>query len=252
MQEMNNDQSDILDKKYCKWCDRWLFFNKFSLDRKTKDKLFHKCKECHNKYKKEKMTPEKQRKYILSKKNITLKQYNYMLAEQNGVCAICKQPETQINPKTKMIRPLSIDHNHDTGNVRSLLCSKCNVALGLMEEDPERIKSLLAYAEWCQAKESNVKIVQLPLSNNNGTNNRITLTDRWKGEEPLNDFSKPVDTYIPVKQVAKEISVNKEFILQEIRAGNLEAYMLGGGYKILRSTLNAYIEARKFQPVNSK
>jgi excisionase family DNA binding protein len=67
--------------------------------------------------------------------------------------------------------------------------------------------------------------------------------------ETLNDIKEDVDTYIPVRQVAKEMSVNKAYIFQEIKEGHLRAYDLGG-YKIKRSELVAYIEARKVLPVS--
>lgn len=50
-----------------------------------------------------------------------------MLKKQDGKCAICNK-----EPTDKM---LNIDHNHSTGQVRALLCSYCNRALGLMEEN---------------------------------------------------------------------------------------------------------------------
>ena len=61
--------------------------------------------------------------------------YAAKLAEQNGVCSICEQLETQIG-KTKLDqRPyrLAVDHCHTTGKNRGLLCSKCNTQLGAIE-----------------------------------------------------------------------------------------------------------------------
>lgn len=59
-----------------------------------------------------------------------------MLAAQDGVCAICKQtPEGQWN----------IDHCHDTGAVRGLLCSPCNIGIGQLGDDPERVRAALEY-----------------------------------------------------------------------------------------------------------
>lgn len=86
-----------------------------------------------------------------------------MLAEQHGVCAICKMPEHKINHMTGKIDPLSVDHDHKTGDVRALLCNECNRALGNMREDPERIRALLRYAEWCQTREPNIRIIQLSM-----------------------------------------------------------------------------------------
>jgi hypothetical protein len=63
--------------------------------------------------------------------------YDRLLEEQDGCCAICKRPEYKIR--------LSVDHNHDTGKIRGLLCHKCNTSLGLMEENEEAIKGMLEY-----------------------------------------------------------------------------------------------------------
>lgn len=62
-----------------------------------------------------------------------------MVTAQGGVCAICEQPE----PKKR----LAVDHDHTTGAVRALLCSKCNVALGLMSDDPARLRVAAHYLE---------------------------------------------------------------------------------------------------------
>lgn len=69
---------------------------------------------------------------------ITLDDYQRMLDEQRGGCAICGAPEPEGSS-------LHVDHDHDTGEVRALLCFPCNNALGLLEEDEERVQSLLEY-----------------------------------------------------------------------------------------------------------
>ena len=75
-----------------------------------------------------------QKHYTLkSKYGITFDQYNEMLAKQNGVCAICKQPE--VSTLKQKIKLLSVDHSHSTGNVRALLCTNCNMILGKAHED---------------------------------------------------------------------------------------------------------------------
>ena len=72
---------------------------------------------------------------------ISLEQRNEMLVLQNNVCAICLQPERVKN------RSLCVDHCHKTGKIRKLLCQSCNTALGKLEEDPERLKRMIAYIE---------------------------------------------------------------------------------------------------------
>ena len=70
---------------------------------------------------------------------ITVDQYNILLESQNNVCAICKHPEDNVS------RRLSVDHDHTTGKVRSLLCSKCNAALGMVRENKETLLNMIKY-----------------------------------------------------------------------------------------------------------
>jgi len=67
------------------------------------------------------------------KYNITFKEYLEIWNKQNGVCAICGQPETR---KTKgVLSMLCVDHDHKTGKIRGLLCFRCNTVLGKVNED---------------------------------------------------------------------------------------------------------------------
>ena len=61
---------------------------------------------------------------------ISLSLYEELLQQQGGLCAICARP-----PRGK--RPLDVDHDHDSGRVRGLLCGNCNRAIGLLDENPE-------------------------------------------------------------------------------------------------------------------
>jgi hypothetical protein len=60
---------------------------------------------------------------LKSKFGITLEQYNKKFEAQKGLCAICGNPE----PTNKR---LAVDHDHETEEVRDLLCSRCNPGLG--------------------------------------------------------------------------------------------------------------------------
>ena len=60
---------------------------------------------------------------------ITSADYAKMLSAQKGVCAICGNPPTEDQPK-HWGKHLAVDHCHDTGRVRGLLCNRCNVGLG--------------------------------------------------------------------------------------------------------------------------
>lgn len=71
---------------------------------------------------------------------ITLEIYKQMLDDQGDVCAICFLECTTG-------RQLAVDHNKETKQVRSLLCSNCNNGLGRFNEDPELLKRAIDYIE---------------------------------------------------------------------------------------------------------
>jgi len=57
---------------------------------------------------------------------------------QGGLCAICNAP-----PKDR--KALAVDHCHGTGRVRGLLCDRCNMAIGLLDDNAERLAAAIAY-----------------------------------------------------------------------------------------------------------
>ncbi|MFQ3396372.1 endonuclease VII domain-containing protein [Enterobacter mori] len=80
---------------------------------------------------------------LINNYGITLKQYDSMFESQNGLCAICKKPESKTTKG--VINRLSVDHNHSTGEVRSLLCDKCNRGIGFFNEDIECLSNAISY-----------------------------------------------------------------------------------------------------------
>ena len=91
---------------------------------------------CHAHY-------AKQRKW--QSFGIDAARYQKMLHDQGGVCAVCSQPERAPDKASGKIRDLAIDHDHDTGAVRALLCSNCNRALGLFGDNPALLDAAKAY-----------------------------------------------------------------------------------------------------------
>jgi len=81
------------------------------------------------------------------KYGITESQYQTMHDQQGGVCAICGRPETQVDSRLKTKRRLAVDHNHETKQVRGLLCGNCNKGIGLAREDTGVLRSMIAYLE---------------------------------------------------------------------------------------------------------
>ena len=70
---------------------------------------------------------------------ITKADYDRLLIQQDSACAICK-----LIPKR---RRLDVDHCHDTGRVRGLLCETCNKALGQFEDNPELLRAAIQYLQ---------------------------------------------------------------------------------------------------------
>ncbi len=74
---------------------------------------------------------------------ITLSQYDSLLKEQSGVCAICKSPPS--NNGKRATGRLHVDHNHLTGKIRGLLCSNCNTAMGLLKDNVLILRASIDY-----------------------------------------------------------------------------------------------------------
>jgi hypothetical protein len=73
--------------------------------------------------------PEKSRALDLKRRfGISIAEYNEILEKQNGCCAICGIHQSKLN------KSLFVDHNHKTGKIRGLLCFKCNISLGHLED----------------------------------------------------------------------------------------------------------------------
>ena len=71
---------------------------------------------------------------------ISHEEYFRLEKEQGKVCAICGKPNTPG-------RDLAVDHSHITGVVRGLLCTRCNVILGLVKDNPEHLLEAALYLE---------------------------------------------------------------------------------------------------------
>ena len=118
--------------------------------RKDKAKLVRKAhyertKELSSKYHKEKNAkPEVKlkfkEKHLKKSYNLSLEDLEQLKISQKYRCAICNTHEDDCSRKT-----LFVDHNHTTGEVRGLLCSQCNSALGLFYDDTELLASAIKY-----------------------------------------------------------------------------------------------------------
>lgn len=126
---------------WCKTCTaRYDTSRENTVDGKEKRKGFRK------KWKMSEKGKHSARKWdIKHNYGITLEQYDNILEKQNGVCAICKCPETyKLN---EIVRRLSVDHDHETGKVRGLLCVKCNSILGMVQDSKILLSETIIYLD---------------------------------------------------------------------------------------------------------
>lgn len=119
--ENNKDRKKETNKKYRE-------------DINNKEKIYKKQSEWVKKNPKKRKSNELKSKY-----GITLEQYEEMLINQNGCCKACKKH------KSEFTRILCVDHCHETGIIRGLLCHRCNSALGMVKDKIETLKSLIDY-----------------------------------------------------------------------------------------------------------
>lgn len=83
--------------------------------------------------------PEKKRRATLRVYGLTTEAFDALARVQGGVCAVCRRPPGA--------QRLHVDHDHATGEVRGLLCGPCNRAIGLVDDDPTRLRGLADYLE---------------------------------------------------------------------------------------------------------
>jgi len=78
---------------------------------------------------------DKRRQY-----NLTQEQFESKLALQDGKCFLCGEP-----PKPGKV--LAVDHDHKTGQIRALLCNKCNLTLGYVQDNTELLSKMVQYLD---------------------------------------------------------------------------------------------------------
>lgn len=113
----------IPPRKYCKACHSWKPSSEFSIYRYSADGLAWHCRECWR---------LQSRRYDWK---LTQEEWDALVQKCDGRCTICRQPSSR----------LDVDHCHDTGRIRGLLCPTCNRGLGQFKDDPRRLLSAIPY-----------------------------------------------------------------------------------------------------------
>lgn len=122
--------------KRCSHCGIQKPVTEFNTDKRKKDGFYSCCRHCHLKVNR---ASHLQRNY-----GIDSVIYVEMHKAQNGACPICGTV-----PEKKR---LYVDHDHETGQPRALLCMNCNTALGHFRDDVELLRIAITYLEYWREK----------------------------------------------------------------------------------------------------
>ena len=131
--------------KYCKKCSTNKSTEEFYKNHRTRDGLFYQCKNCCSIQDKKQTSASPFKKQIREfnrqlvkegvREKFTIEQFSNLLETQNNKCNICA---------VEMIQPC-IDHDHSSGKVRSLLCRKCNILLGMCNDNISILENAIKY-----------------------------------------------------------------------------------------------------------
>lgn len=134
------------DKKACSGCKQHKELDQFHKDKTLSSGLASRCKSCIQEYHRARYIPNSrtdEQKALAREKNylrrygITIQEYNEMFVAQEGSCGICETHVLDLKQNH-----LFVDHNHETGEVRELLCSPCNLNL---IEDVDLLEKQIKY-----------------------------------------------------------------------------------------------------------
>jgi hypothetical protein len=160
--------------KVCSICGEWKDYSNFTRHATMRDGHMNRCKSCVNQKGREARAAngisdeEKTKRKIKDKKRydritsnkklnterkqkmrsahlyrtygITLEEYEHIHKAQNGCCGIC-----QINESDAPRKVLSVDHCHDTGQIRGLLCDRCNLGVGMLGDNLNSLQKAVDY-----------------------------------------------------------------------------------------------------------
>jgi len=144
--------NEIIPVKHCYWCKEYFPVSQFYWE-KSKNSYGGICKSCNKfksrEYRKKNPQYEKDQniksswdrrvRHLHKKYGLGNEDYEKILKEQGGVCKICGGKDTK--------KHLDVDHCHETGQIRGLLCGNCNRALGYAKDNPETLRAMANYLE---------------------------------------------------------------------------------------------------------
>ena len=138
----NAELHALTDTKKCNKCHKILPYTEYDLSTRRDGTKFIRgqCKTCSlkSRYKNENTKGQHLRKYWPETTGQqAYNNYMNLLIKQENRCKICNNPETKIMNRKQAVSDLAVDHCHQTGKVRGLLCDNCNKAIGFIKDSPE-------------------------------------------------------------------------------------------------------------------
>ena len=134
--------------KLCSSCNRFMGFENFYRSSGKTSGYKSNCKACVLEQRRAHYESPAGRKYAQEKAwrdhgipDMTVERYEEMSAAQSGGCAICGVTVNENGTR------LCVDHNHDTGAIRGLLCHNCNTTLGRFKDDSGLLRRAAEYLE---------------------------------------------------------------------------------------------------------
>ena len=119
-------------EQQCSKCERWKSIKLFYKDNHLKNGISSQCMDCHSlKRKKQRETGYIKHYHMYRHYGLTKEKYEEMLKEQKGCCLLCNRTKSEVFSRNTN---LVVDHCHTTGQVRALLCSRCNIIVGMIEK----------------------------------------------------------------------------------------------------------------------
>lgn len=139
--------------KQCTVCNEHKELSDFYRMSASKDGHSYRCKVCDNAARKrwEVENPEQaarsnRERQLRKRYGIDVDTYDKMFEQQGCKCAICGSTENATGG-SRTDWNFSVDHCHNTGQIRGLLCNNCNRALGLFKDSKELLKNAISYLD---------------------------------------------------------------------------------------------------------
>jgi len=137
---MTQLHSVTAESKLCGKCGVVKAFDDFYNSKRYKTGKASYCKDCHSDYYKTRCPEKRRLEAVKSRYGLSPEDYYQLKASANSTCQTCGELEGNSKP-TKLV----VDHCHETGIVRGMICDRCNRALGLVGDNIKTLSNLISY-----------------------------------------------------------------------------------------------------------